>query len=105
MHSTNLAIKTNDAPLDHIPAQFRKYATVFSKDASEQLPQHQSWDHAIDLKPNTSMKCCGIYRLTTAELDALKLYIEDHLWKGYIRPSKSPVASPFFFVNKKDGKL
>jgi hypothetical protein len=25
--------------------------------------------------------------------------------KGYIRPSKSPYASPFFFVRKKDGKL
>jgi hypothetical protein len=38
-------------------------------------------------------------------MDALKLYIEDHLRKGYIQRSKSPVASPFFFVNKKDGKL
>jgi hypothetical protein len=51
------------------------------------------------------MKKCGVYRLTTAEMDALKLYIEDHLRKGYIQRSKSPVASPFFFVNKKDGKL
>ena len=25
--------------------------------------------------------------------------------KGYIQPSKSPYASPFFFVKKKDGKL
>jgi hypothetical protein len=51
------------------------------------------------------MKKCGIYHLTMAKMDALKKYIEDHFRKGYIRPSKSPVASPFFFVNKKDGKL
>jgi hypothetical protein len=38
-------------------------------------------------------------------MDALKKYIEDHLHKGYICPSKSLVASPFFFVSKKDGKL
>ena len=25
--------------------------------------------------------------------------------KGYIRPSKSPYSSPFFFIKKKDGKL
>ena len=25
--------------------------------------------------------------------------------KGYIRPSQSPMASPFFYVKKKDGKL
>jgi gag-polyprotein putative aspartyl protease len=105
-HSTNLAKEsTLTTPLDHIPAPYRKYHAVFSELASERLPQHQPWDHAIDLKPDTTMKKCGIYRLTTAEMDALKKYIEDHLRKGYIRPSKSPVASPFFFVNKKDGKL
>jgi hypothetical protein len=38
-------------------------------------------------------------------MDALKVYIADHLQKGYIHPSKSPIASPFFFVSKKDGKL
>ena len=27
------------------------------------------------------------------------------LGKGYIQPSQSPMASPFFFVDKKDGKL
>jgi hypothetical protein len=78
---------------------------VFSKQASEHLPQHQPWDHAIDLKPNTTIKKCGIYRLTVAEMDALKVYIANHLRKGYIHPSKSPIASPFFFVSKKDGKL
>ncbi len=39
------------------------------------------------------------------EADALKEYISEHLKRGYIRPSKSPMASPFFFVDKKDGKL
>jgi hypothetical protein len=38
-------------------------------------------------------------------MDALKKYIKDHLHKGYIHLSKSPIASPFFFVSKKDGKL
>ena len=32
-------------------------------------------------------------------------FIDDNLAKGYIRPSKSLMASPFFFVDKKDGKL
>src|SRR6266567_5992850 len=31
-------------------------------------------------------------------------FVKEHLKKGYIRPSKSPMASPFFFVSKKDGK-
>src|SRR6266516_1000458 len=33
------------------------------------------------------------------------MFLEDHLASGRIRPSKSPMASPFFFVKKKDGRL
>jgi hypothetical protein len=51
------------------------------------------------------MKNSGIYRLTPSESAALKEYITEHLWKGYIHPSSSSMASPFFFVDKKDGKL
>ena len=51
------------------------------------------------------MKRTGIYRLTPKEDAALKEYIMEHLRKRYIRPSKSSMASPFFFVDKKDGKL
>ena len=105
MHSTNLAVQTKRPNLYHILMQFRQYHSVFSKQASECLPQHQPWDHAIDLKPDTTMKKCGIYCPTLTEMDALKKYIEDHLCKGYIHLSKSPVTSPFFFVSKKDGKL
>jgi len=28
-------------------------------------------------------------------------FIKKNLKKGYIRPSKSPMASPFFFITKK----
>jgi hypothetical protein len=36
---------------------------------------------------------------------ALEKFLNKMMAKGYIRPSKSPYASPFFFVEKKDGKL
>jgi hypothetical protein len=52
-----------------------------------------------------TMKRTGIYHLTPKEDAALKEYITEHLRKRYIRPSKSSMASPFFFVDKKDGKL
>jgi hypothetical protein len=52
-----------------------------------------------------TMKKTGIYRLTPKEAAVLKDYIMEHLQKGYIRPSKSSMASPFFFIDKKDGKL
>jgi hypothetical protein len=39
------------------------------------------------------------------EQEELKKFVKEHLAKGYIRPSKSPYAAPFFFIKKKDGKL
>ena len=105
-HSTTIASDNKpSAPLAQIPEQFKRYSSVFSESASQRLPQHQPWDHPIDLKPEAAMKKCGVYRLTPAESVALKQYIDEHLQKGYIRHSKSPVASPFFFVEKKDKKL
>ena len=43
--------------------------------------------------------------MTREEDKALDKFIDEQLLKGYIEPSKSPYASPFFFVKKKDGKL
>ena len=39
------------------------------------------------------------------EDQALVAFLDEQLKKGYIRPSKSPYTSPFFFIKKKDRKL
>jgi hypothetical protein len=43
--------------------------------------------------------------MTRIEDEALDVFIDEQLEKGYIRPSKSQYASSFFFIKKKDGKL
>jgi hypothetical protein len=45
------------------------------------------------------------YNLTPEEQKELDKFLDENLEKGYIRPSQSPQASPFFFVKKKDGRL
>jgi Reverse transcriptase (RNA-dependent DNA polymerase) len=35
----------------------------------------------------------------------LDTFLEENLSSGRIRPSQSKIASPFFFIKKKDGKL
>lgn len=40
--------------------------------------------------------------MSPIEQEKLDEFLEENLRKGYIRPSKSPQASPFFFVSKKD---
>jgi Reverse transcriptase (RNA-dependent DNA polymerase) len=45
------------------------------------------------------------YNLTPAEQIELDKFLKENLEKGYIQPFQSPMASSFFFVSKKDGKL
>src|SRR6201996_6893797 len=88
-----------------LPAEVMDYKDVFDKQTAERFPESRPWDHAIDLKEDFVPKDCKIYPLSPPEQIELDKFIDENLAKGYIRPSKSPMASPFFFVNKKDGKL
>ena len=48
---------------------------------------------------------CKIYPLSKEEQTQLEEFLKENLETNRIRPSKSPMASLFFFVKKKDGKL
>ena len=105
--STNLAIKAHDEQKKvTIPPEYRRFASVFSDEESQRFLPSRPWDHAIELKPDApSHLRCKVYPMTRAEDEALDKFIDEQLLKGYIEPSKSPYASPFFFVKKKDGRL
>jgi hypothetical protein len=89
-----------------IPKEYQKFAKVFSEEESKRFPLRRSCDHAIEFKPGAPDTIeCKIYPMTWAEDEALDIFIDEQLEKGYIRPSKSQYASSFFFIKKKDGKL
>ena len=89
-----------------VPEHYHQFAKVFNEEASHRLPQHQPWDHTIDLKKDALASLnCKVYPLTVEEKQALRKWLDEELRKGYITKSKSPYASPFFFTKKKDGKL
>jgi len=89
-----------------LPMEYKEYKTVFEKKASERFPIKKPWDHIIDLKPDFIPKDCKIYSMSPGEQEKLDEFINENLCKKYIRLSKSPQVSPFFFVSKKDsGKL
>ena len=77
---------------------------MFEKEASECFPESKPWDHAIDLKPDFVAKDCKVYPLSLREQSLMDEFIDENLRKGYIRTSKSPMASPFFFTAKKDAE-
>ena len=88
-----------------VPPELLDYKDVFNKVTAERFPESWPWDHAIDLKEDFIPTDCKVYPMTLLEQAELDKFIDENLAKGYIRPSKSPMASPFFFVSKKDGKL
>ena len=69
------------------------------------FPDSRSWDHKIKMKEEFKPKSFSPYKLTPGEQLKLDKFLKENLENGYIRPSQSPMASPMFFVAKKDGKL
>src|SRR4051794_979127 len=65
----------------------------------------ETMDHMIKLVPNVQPINCKIYPPNPNEQKQLDKFLKENLQSGRIRPSKSPMASPFFFVKKKDGTL
>ena len=105
--STELAIAAEQYTKDvEIPEPYQQFAKVFSEEESQRLPPRRACDHTVDFKPGTPDAIpCKLYPMTQKEKDALDKWIDEMLAKGYITPSKSPYASSFFFIKKKDGKL
>ena len=89
-----------------VPAQYRDFTKVFSDKVSQHLPEHQPWDHTIDLEPD-AVKHWKIksYPMSPAKQGELDKFLTEHTTKGYLVPSQSPMASPVFVIKKKDGKL
>jgi hypothetical protein len=105
--ATDLAIEAGAEQKEAIlPEEYKEFARLFNDQAADRFPPAREWDHAIDLKPGAPDALdCKVYPMTRDEDTALEKFLDEMVAKGYIRPSKSPYASPFFFVKKKDGKL
>lgn len=88
-----------------VPEAYRDFKDVFEKDKFDELPEKRKWDHAIEMKPGWEPKMCKLYPLSLDEQEKLDEFLKENLESRRIRVSKSPQASPFFFVKKKDGKL
>ncbi|SJK99846.1 uncharacterized protein ARMOST_03157 [Armillaria ostoyae] len=89
-----------------VPPDYCSFHDLFSKENFNKLPNRKPWDHAIELIPNAkSMLDCKVYPLNQNEQEQLNKFLNENLESGRIRESKSPFASPFFFVKKKDGSL
>jgi Reverse transcriptase (RNA-dependent DNA polymerase) len=108
--TTELAIEENSKKMNKtdkqlVPAEYHKYLDIFSEKKAHHFPKSRPWDHKIEMKEGFEPKSFKNYNLTLAEQIELDKFLKENLKKGYIQPSQLPMASLFFFVSKKDGKL
>ncbi|KAG5728678.1 hypothetical protein E4T56_gene18595 [Termitomyces sp. T112] len=90
---------------DIVPSYLHAFEDVFSKASFDSLPKCKQWDHAIELLPNSAPSTCEVYLLAPKEQDKLDTFLQENLDSSHICPSKSPMASLVFFIEKKDGLL
>ena len=96
---------SGNSPLNQVPGHLHEFADIFLKEGFDELPPHREWDHAIKLVPGAKLHDCKIYLLSPDQQHELDIFIEENLTSQQICPSKSPLASPFFFIQKKDSSL
>jgi predicted aspartyl protease len=90
---------------DLVPDYVKMFGQVFSEEGFAKLPNWKPWDHAIELVPSAQPKGCKVYPLSVTEQAELDNILTENLETGRICPSKSLMASPVFFIKKKDGSL
>ncbi|GLJ46238.1 hypothetical protein SUGI_0974250 [Cryptomeria japonica] len=82
----------------------QEFANVFPSEIPGMPPQRDI-DFRIDLVPGAEPISKAPYRMTTQELDELRVQLKELLVKGFIHPSVSPWGALVLFVKKKDGSL
>ncbi len=95
-----------DEALTKVPSEYADFADVFSPKLAAKLPEHiRINDHAIELVDDRQPPYGPIYSLGPVDLETLKVYIENNLASGFIRPFKSPAGAPILFDKKPDDSL
>jgi hypothetical protein len=79
----------------------KEFADVFREELPG-MPPERELEFTIDLKPRTKPIARAPYRMSTLELQELKMQLKELLDMGLICPSVSPWGAPVIFIRKKD---
>ena len=67
-----------------LPGKYVDFSDRFEKRNVDQLPEHRPYDCLIDLEDGASPPFGPIYGLSEPELEALRVYIDENLARGFI---------------------
>jgi hypothetical protein len=84
-----------------VPTHLHDFEDLFSKSSFDHLPDCKIWDHAIELVPDGKASNCKVYPLAPNKQAELDIFIQENLASGHIRPLKSPMALPVFFIKRR----
>jgi hypothetical protein len=80
----------------------KEFADVFPEELPG-MPPERELEFTIDLKPGTEPIERTPYRMSTPELQELKMQLKELMDLGLIRPSVSPWGALVISIRKKDG--
>jgi hypothetical protein len=84
-----------------VAKHYHNFKDVFREEEFQALPEQREWDHAIELEEGFKPTRGPMYALNRKQEEEMNKFIDENLKLGWIRPSKSPQSSPFFFVEKR----
>jgi hypothetical protein len=98
-----LETRRGDVQESNIPI-VREFFDVFLDELPGVLSEREV-EVTIDILSGTSPIAQSPYRMAPAELEELKIQLQELLNKGFIRPSNLSWGAPVLFVKKNDGTL
>ena len=73
------AFQVNVEALNTVPDYLKEFASMFSKQSFDILPEPKEWDHAVELIPRSTLSGCKVYPLSPAEQKELDTFLKENL--------------------------
>ncbi|RYO76845.1 hypothetical protein DL766_008951 [Monosporascus sp. MC13-8B] len=86
--------------LGELPPEYHDLARALVPRNADPLPPHRPFDHKIELLPGQTPPDSRARPMSPHELLAVRKYIDDHLEKGFTRPSGPSAAAPILLAKK-----
>ena len=90
---------------NNLPPEYHDFTDIFQAAEKQSLSERGLYNHAIDLKLKQQPPFRKLYSMSSAELNVLKVYLDDTIKAGIVHKSISPAASLIMFVLKSDSSL
>ena len=78
------AFQVNTEALTPVLDYLKEFASMFSKQSFNILPEPKEWDHTIELRPGSTPSGCKVYPLSLAEQKELIVFLKENLETGRI---------------------